>query len=173
MKLSRKRRRELRHLRSEAQELLDQQMLVLGNAGTVIKQAGHQARLLSDEHVAPRVDEAMTRVRPVVDQGVDSARRAARTVKRVTAPLVASALVSTIRTLDNLESPKAASQVRGFGERVGYLEPEKKSGIGGIIALGLGIAAAVGVGYALWQAFRTDDELWVPTSSLNGSSDAA
>ncbi len=167
MKLSRKRRRELRHLRSEAQELLDQQMAVLGNAGTVIKQAGHQARLLSDEHVAPRVDEAMTRVRPVVDQGVDSARRAARTVKRVTAPLVASALVSTIRTLDNLESSKAASQVRGFGERVGYLEPEKKKrSAGGIIALGLGVAAAVGVGYALWQAFRSDDELWVATSSL-------
>ena len=34
MKLSRKRRRELRALRSDAQELLDQQMLVLGNAGS-------------------------------------------------------------------------------------------------------------------------------------------
>lgn len=162
MKLSRKRRRELRHLRSDAQELLDQQILVLGHAGTVLKQAGHQARLLSDEHVAPRVDEAMTRVRPAVDQGVATARRAANTVKRVTAPVVASALVSTIRALDNIESPKAASQVRGFGERAGYLAPEKKKrGAGGLVALGLGIAAAVGVGYAIWQGFRTDDELWV------------
>ena len=34
-------------------------------------------------------------------------------------------------------------------------------GAGGVIAIGLGIAAAAGVGYALWQAFRSDDELWV------------
>lgn len=162
MKLSRKRRRELRSLRSDAQELLDQQLTVLGNAGSVIKHAGHQARLLSDEHVAPRVDVAVERVRPVVDRGVNSARRAARTVKIATAPAVASALASTIRTLDEIENPKAAAQVRGFGVRNGYLEPAKKQRkAGGFIALGLGAAAAIGVGYALWQAFRTDDELWV------------
>lgn len=166
MKLSRKRRRELRDLRSDAQVLLDQQLEVLGNAGTVIKHAGHQARLLSDEHVAPRVDQAVERVRPVVDRGVASARSAARTVKRATAPAVASALVSTIRTLDEIENPKAAAQVRNFGVRTGYLEPVKqKKRAGGIVALVLGTAAAVGVGYALWQAFRTDDELWVAPES--------
>lgn len=162
MKLSRKRRRELRGLRSDAQELLDQQMYVLGNAGTVIKEAGHQARLLSDEHVAPRVDVAVERVRPTVDRGIASARRAATTVRRATAPLVANALASTIRTLDEIENTEAAAKVRGFGERAGYLTPaKKKRSAGGFIALGLGVAAAVGVGYALWQAFRTDDELWV------------
>ncbi|GAA1314165.1 DNA/RNA helicase [Leucobacter albus] len=166
MKLSRKRRRELRDLRSDAQLLLDQQLEVLGNAGAVIKHAGHQARLLSDEHVAPRVDQAVDRVRPVVDRGVASARNAARTVKRATAPAVASALVSTIRTLDDIENPKAAAQVRDFGVRTGYLEPvKKKRNVGGTIAIVLGAAAAVGVGYALWQAFRTDDELWVAPES--------
>lgn len=166
MKLSRKRRRELRELRSDAQTLLDQQIEVLGNAGTVIKHAGHQARLLSDEHVAPRVDQAVDRVRPVVDRGVASARNAARTVKRATAPAVASALASTIRTLDEIENPKAAAQVRDFGVRTGYLEPvKKKRNVSGIIAITLGAAAAVGVGYALWQAFRTDDELWVAPES--------
>lgn len=160
MKLSRKRRRELRRLRNEAQELLDQQRVVLGHAGDVLQQAGRQARRLSDEHLAPRVDETLEAVRPAVDRGVASARRAADGVRRVTAPLVASALARTIRTLDELDNKDAAKQVRGFGERTGYLKPEKK-GVGGIIALGLGIAAAAGVGYALWQAFRTDDELWV------------
>lgn len=161
MNLSRKRRRELRHLRSDAQELLDQQMIVLGNAGNVLKQAGHQARLLSDEHVAPRVEDTVERIRPTVDRGVAGARRAAHTVKRVTAPVVATALANTIRALDEIESP-AAKQVRGFGERTGYITPaKKKSNAGGLIALGIGLAAAAGVGYALWQAFRTDDELWV------------
>lgn len=161
MNLSRKRRRELRHLRSDAQELLDQQMIVLGNAGAVARQAGHQARLLSDEYVVPRVDETVERIRPTVDRGVASARRAANTVKRVTAPVVATALANTIRALDEIESP-AAKQVRGFGERAGYIAPaKKKSNAAGIVALGLGVAAAAGVCYALWQAFRTDDELWV------------
>lgn len=161
MKLSRKRRRELRKLRSEAQELLDQQMVVLGNAGTVLKRAGNQVHRLSDEHVAPYVHDAVERVRPTVDRGVASARRAARTVKRVTAPVVAGALAQTIRALDEIDSPKAAAQIRGFGQRTGYLDAPKKRGIGGIIAIGFGVAAAVGVGYALWQAFRDDEELWI------------
>lgn len=160
MKLSRKRRRELRRLRGEAQELLDQQRVVLGHAGDVLNEAGRQARKLSDEHLAPRVDETLETVRPAIDRGVASARRAADNVRRFSAPFVASALARTIRTLDELDNHDAAKQVRGFGERSGYLKPQKKK-VGGWIALGLGVTAAVGVGYAIWQAFRTDDELWV------------
>ncbi|GAA2189297.1 MULTISPECIES: DNA/RNA helicase [Leucobacter] len=159
MNLSRKRRRELRKLRKNAQELLDQQRVVLGHAGEVLGQAGGQARRLSDEHLMPRVDGAIEAVRPTVDRGVASARRAADTVRRATTPFVASALARTIQALDEIDNPKAAKKVRGFGERSGYLKPKKSAG--GVIALGLGVVAAAGVGYALWQAFRTDDELWV------------
>lgn len=165
MKLSRKRRRELRRLKGTAQELLDQQRVVLGHAGDVLQEAGRQAKQLSDEHLAPRVDETLEAVRPTVDRGVATARRAADNVRRVSAPFVASALARTIRTLDELDNTQAAKQVRGFGERSGYLKPEKKKRTGGVIALGLGIAAAAGVGYALWQAFRTDDELWIAPES--------
>ncbi|MBL3680484.1 DUF5324 family protein [Leucobacter chromiireducens] len=164
MNLSRKRRRELRSLRGNAQDLLDQQRVVLSQAGDVLSQAGHQAKLLSDEHLAPRVEETLEAVRPTVDRGVATARRAADSVRRVTTPFVASALARTIRTLDELDNDDAAAKVRGFGERAGYLAPvktKKKGRVGGIIAIGLGVAAAAGVGYALWQAFRTDDELWV------------
>ncbi|QIM15531.1 DUF5324 family protein [Leucobacter insecticola] len=162
MKLSRKRRRELRQLRGHAQELLDHQRLVLGQAGEVLQEAGRQARKLNDEHLAPRVEETYEAVRPTVDRGVESARRVAHTVRRATTPFVASALASTIHKLDQLEQRDAAKQIRGFGERTGYLQPaKKKRTAGGVIALTLGIAAAAGVGYALWQAFRTDDELWV------------
>ncbi|MBL3685386.1 DNA/RNA helicase [Leucobacter zeae] len=160
MKLSRKRRRELRRLRSDAEELLDQQRIVLGHAGDVLQKAGVQAKHLSDEHLAPRIDETVEAVRPTIDRGVATARRAADNVRRVTTPLVASALARTIRALDDIESHDAAKQVRSFGERTGYIAPQKKKR-GGVFALGLGIAAAVGIGYALWQAFRTDDDLWV------------
>ena len=164
MKLSRKRRRELRRLRNDAQELLDQQRVVLGHAGTVLHEAGRQAKRLGDEHLAPRIDETLETVRPAVDRGVASARRAADNVRRFTAPVMASALARTIRALDELDNHEAAKQVRGFGERSGYLKKQRR-GSGGWIALGLGVTAAVGVGYALWQAFRTDDELWVAPES--------
>jgi hypothetical protein len=39
---------------------------------------------------------------------------------------------------------------------------EKKGlGAGSYIAIGVGLAAALGVAYAVWQTFRADDELWV------------
>lgn len=165
MALSRKRRRELRHLRSKAQELLDQQRVVLAHAGTVLHEAGRQARHLGDEVVAPRVGDAVDTVRPAVDRGVEAARTAADRVRRVTAPFVATALASTVRTLEQLENRDAARQLRSFGEHRGLIEPAKKKRAGGFIALGLGVVAAAGVGYALWQAFRSDDELWVSPES--------
>lgn len=166
MSLTRKNRRELRRLRNHAQDVLDEQRIVLGHAGEVLQAAGSQARRLSDEHLAPRVNEAMTAVRPQVDRGILAARRASEQVRRATAPLVAGALASTVRTLEQLENAEGAKQVRRFGEKRGLLAPQKKKrGAGGFIALGLGIAAAVGVGYTLWQAFRSDDELWVAPES--------
>ncbi len=162
MKLSRKRRREIRRLRNEAQELLNSQRIVLGHAGDVLHEASHQAKKLSDEHLAPRVEGALEAARPTIDRGVFFARHAANTVRRTATPIVASALATTIHKLDELEQNDASRQVRSFGERTGFLQPAKtKRGAGGVIALGFGIAVAAGVGYALWQAFRTDDELWV------------
>ncbi len=161
MSLSRKRRRELGRLRSQTQELLDQQRIVLSQAGSVLHEAGRQAKHLSDEHLAPRVAGAYDSVRPVVDRNVLRARRAAENVRRVSAPIVAGALASTVRTLERLENRQMADQLRGFGERRGMLEPPKKKKGGSFAALALGVTAAVGVGYMLWQAFRSDDELWV------------
>ena len=169
MKLSRKRKRELKQLRSFAESVLDEQRVVLGRAGDVLQLAGSQAKHLSDEHVAPRVNEAVDQVRPVVDRSVNAARNAADTVKRVATPVVASALVKTARALDSIDDPRArqASQnITKLSERSGLVPQKKKRNVGGIIAIGLGVAAAVGVGYALWQAFRADDELWVASDEV-------
>lgn len=162
MQLSRKRRRELKKLRKEAEQLLDQQRVVLGHAGEVIGKASHQARKLGDEVVMPRVDEAVSRVRPTVERNLRSARRAVDRVKVATVPIVAAALASTIKSLDRIDQRQAADQVRHFGEGIGVLEKPKRRTAGGIIAIGLGVAAAAAVGYALWQAFRTDDDdMWM------------
>ena len=162
MSLSRKRRRELNRLRSQAENLLEQQREVLGHAGNVMNEAGKQAKLLNAEYLAPRVNDALENVRPAVDRGVERARRAADQVRVFAAPYVANALLRTVKSLENIENHEAAQQVRRFGEQRGLLKPEKKrGGFGTVVAIGLGVIATAAVGYALWQAFRSDDELWV------------
>lgn len=162
MNLSRKRQRELKKLRSLAESVLDQQKEVLGHAGSVLHEATRQARFLGDEVVAPRVDSAFSTVRPTVDRGVLAAQRAADQVRRVATPVVAAALANAVRKLDQIEQHSSANELRRFGEKSGLLEPERrKRNLGSVIAIGLGVVAAAGVGYAIWQAFRTDDELWI------------
>ncbi len=144
MSLSRKRQRELNSLRAQAEDLLNEQREVLGHAGTVAQEAGRQAKHLNDEFVVPRVTRA-------VDQ-----------VRLYTVPFVTAALAGTVRSLERLENRDAARQVQSFGEQRGLLRPAKKRcGFGRVVGIGAGIAAAAAVGYALYQAFRSDDELWV------------
>lgn len=37
----------------------------------------------------------------------------------------------------------------------------KKSGLGGYIAAGFGVALIAGAAYLAWQVLRTDDEAWI------------
>jgi hypothetical protein len=59
------------------------------------------------------------------------------------APLIASGLVAGRRLV--AKTPLAP----------------KKSGLGGFIAAGLGVALVAGVAYVAWQVLRTDDDAWV------------
>lgn len=166
MALSRKRQRELKQLRALAESVLDQQKEVLGHAGTVLHEASRQARHLGDEVVAPRVGSAFETVRPSVDRGIFAARQAANQVRRAATPVVAAALANTVQKLDQIEQHASANDLRRFGESRGLLVPQKKKrGFGSVVAVGLGVVAAAGVGYALWQAFRSDDELWIAPES--------
>lgn len=160
--ISRKRQRELERLRAQAEVLLAEQREVLGHAGGVLQEAGRQAKHLNAELVAPRVNDTLENVRPVVDRGVARARRAADQVRLLAAPLVATALAGTVRSLERIENREAARQVQHFGEQRGLLQPaKKKGGFGRFVGVTVGVAAAAAVGYALYQAFRSDDELWV------------
>ena len=59
------------------------------------------------------------------------------------APLIASGLVAGRRLLK--KSPAMP----------------KKSGLGGFIAAGFGVALVAGIAYVAWQVLRTDDQAWV------------
>ncbi len=164
MQLSRKRRKELKQLRSVAEDVLQDQKVVLGRAGAVLQEASRQAKMLSDEQLAPRVRSAVDAARPTIDRGVFAARAAAGNVRRVAAPVVTGALMSTVRALDALEDDRARTASRSlmnFGQRTGLVAtPRRRSG-GLVVGLVLGAIAVLGVGYALWQTFRADDELWI------------
>lgn len=162
MSLSRKDQRELKRLRGQAEQLLAEQREVLGHAGVLAQQAGQQAKRLGTTYVAPRIDEALEGVRPVIDRGVVGARKFGNTARLLAAPILAGALASTIRSLERVENHEAAKQLQAFGVQRGLIEaPKKRFGIGRALAIGAGVAAAAAIGYALWQAFRDDDELWV------------
>lgn len=167
MQLSRKRRRELKKLRTQAEVLLDHQREVLGHAGQVFGEAGRQAKELGNEHLMPRVELAVDQARPFVQRNVACARRAADRVRIAAAPVVAAALAGTVRSLERMERSEASRQLRDFGEQRGLIEPvKKKKKRGGLIAVGIGVAAATAVGYALWQAFREDDDMWVSSDDF-------
>lgn len=162
MSLTRKRKRELKKLRAHAEVLLNEQREILGHAGMLAQEAGRQAKHLGNEYVVPRVNDAFEGVRPSIDRGVQTARRASAHARLFVAPLLASALAKTVRGLERVENLDAARQVQAYGVQHGLLQaPKKKFGFGRVLAIGAGVAAAGAIGYTLWQAFRSDDELWV------------
>ncbi len=173
MTLSRKRAKELKRLRSAASDLWDDQKEVLEHASLVVREAGRQAANAGREEVVPRVRDSYDhRVRPVVELGVASGRAVADTardrVQRDVLPAVSSAIASALAVLEVSKDPRvreALSNVRKagnqFGAKVGVAPVKHQPGPGRYILIALALAAAAGVGYAAWQTFRADDELWV------------
>jgi len=161
--LSRKRKKELRRLQGQAADLWEAQQNLMGEAANVAREAGRQLGNFNREHVVPTVNAQYdARVRPYVDKGVDVSRRF---VNERVVPVVGAAAGTALSVVDAANA-KRLELAKGAGRVV---EPPKKSGgigAGGVIAILLGVAAAVGIAYAAWQTLRADDELWVADDPL-------
>ncbi|KGJ79929.1 hypothetical protein GY21_03345 [Cryobacterium roopkundense] len=162
MSLSRKRRKELIRLRKSADELWSQQAEVLERANAVAREAGHQAGVLTREEVVPRVREGYDHyVRPRVDATQQLAGDVRRTVVNDFLPGIGNA-IGTVMSVGDVARD---ARVRAALSRIHLQKPvvvqKKTTGAATYVAVGLAIAAAVGVAYAVWQTFRADDELWV------------
>lgn len=176
MSLTRKRKKELRKLQHQAETLWEAQQAVLGQAGKVAREAGRQVGHFSREEVAP-----------AVRQGVDTTVNASRKFYNGRVIPAAGAVVGSALSVwdaanekrENLAagrgfgdidvkklSKKAEAARKKFAKKYTVAEPKKKVGAGGVIAIILGVAAAVGVVYAAWQTLRADDELWVADDPL-------
>jgi hypothetical protein len=98
-------------------------------------------------------------------------------------PAVGTAVGTALSVVDHARAARAAA-FRGdfkqagkeFTRKIEVAKQKSGPGAGTIIAVGLGIVAAAGLLYAVWQTFRADDELWVadeePTESTTASAAA-
>ncbi len=182
MALSRRRQRELRHLKRSAEELWDEQREAIEHASAVLKDARRQAANYAREEVGPRVrDTYDNRVRPAVAGGFAAGRSAASTARErfsdEVLPSLSGTIGSALALLDVAKDPRVREVVKRAGSaassarrRVPFIEPPKKSaGPGRYILIGLGVVAALGVAYAAWQTLRADDDLWIEDLGDPGS----
>lgn len=165
MSLSRKRQKELNRLRGNAEDLWHAQQDVLDRASTIVREAGRQAGHLTREEVAPRVRGGYaTYLQPGLDRGVHLTRRAAHTagdlVSNNLVPAIGTALGTALSVADVAKDARVQAAVRRLSPKK-IVEKKSGPGFGAVFALGVGVVALAGVGYAVWQTFRADDELWV------------
>ena len=160
MNLSRKRKKELRKLQDDAGQLWEAQQVLVGHAADIAREAGRQLGNFNREQIVPVVQDAYSRkVAPTVDRGLKIGKHV---VDDKVVPIVGGVVGTALSAWD------VANQKRydlGIGHRPA---PKKKTmGLGSVVALDLGAAAAIGVVVAAWQALRADDELWVADDPLS------
>jgi hypothetical protein len=167
MALSRKRQRELKRLKRDAERLWDEQREAIDHATVVLKDARRQAANYAREEIRPRIDE-----------GFATARRTASNAReRFTddvLPAITGTIGSALAVLEAAKNPAVRDVVRKVsraGEKAGVVTMPKKSGPGKYILIGLGVVAVAGIAYAAWQTLRADDELWIEDLGDPGSAD--
>jgi hypothetical protein len=143
-------------LKAQAEALLHEQQQVLAHAGSVVRQASRELGRFTSDEVVPRVvSGTRTAAKSTRDKLVDEVL-----------PSVAAVIGSTMSVIDAARDQR----VRQLTKSVATIAKSRKAaapvaaataGAGKYIALGIGVAALIGVGYVVWQTFRADDELWV------------
>lgn len=169
MGLSRKNKKDLKRLRKNAEAVWNEQQEVLAHAASVLAKSRRQAGIYAKKEVVPLVKGAYhTRLKPVYDSGVSavegtysSARDAYRHRVLPTVAAVGGTAVAAFEAAkDSKNRAKLAEISKARWEEL-TAPPKKKNRVGTVFAIGAALVAVGGIGYAVWQTFRADDELWV------------
>lgn len=175
MTLTRKQQKEFNRLKSQAEDLWDDQKELFDHASQVVREASRQASRYARQEVTPKVRDAYEdKLAPVVNTAAATARYAANTTRDKIVddvlPSVTSALgtaLAAIEVAKNKQVRDAISRAARFGHEVGHkvgivqAPPPPKAGPGRYILIGIGVVAAIAVGYAAYQTLRADDDLWI------------
>lgn len=160
---SKKQKKELKKLQKSAAELWEKQQVVAGEAAALARVAGKQAKRFGQEKLVPaaheKYDEYLSpyveKARPYAERGYAASKR---TLERRVAPAVGS-LVG--RAAGAWDAARAAASTK-------VVEPPKKTRKAGpVLAVLLGLGAALGIAFVAWQTLRADDELWVADDPLS------
>ena len=152
MGLSRKRQRELKKLQGNAERLWAEQKEVLDHANSVVREARRQVGNYAREEVSPKVVSAYeARVKPVVDTTRDR-------VTHDMMPTVTSAVGTALAVLNVARDPQLREALMKSTKKA---PPKPAVGAGSAVLIGIGVLAAAGLAYAVWQTLRADDDLWV------------
>ena len=165
MSLSRKRKKELRKLQTQATSLWESQQVLVGEAASVAREAGRQLGHLNREQVKPRVTAGYeTYAAPYVEKG----KRVVNDTVIPAAGAVVGSAMSVWDAANDTRSRLASGRGLDFSafKKPAPAPVKKGMGAGGVIAIILGVAAALGVLYAAWQTHRADHELWVADDPL-------
>jgi len=184
-------RRDADRLWSEQQVVFQKASELVGRAGGAAKSYADSEIA---PVVRKRVDND---IRPAFDRGVEGGRRALaqadQFIQKNVLPAVAHVggnVTGAVREVLDSEPVKNVQQRAGqfqqeasknfqraqkeVSKRQARIEKElkkkqKKSGpgFGGWFLIGAGVAAISAVGYALWQTFRADDDLWIADEELD------
>jgi hypothetical protein len=164
--LSRKRKKELQKLQKQASNLWEAQQVLVGEASSVAREAGRQLGHYGREQLKPQVQAGYNKyAAPYVDKGK-------HVVNGTIIPAAGAVVGSALSVWDAANEQRSRlADGRGFSLPSSWSRPapvpaKKGMGAGGVIAIILGVAAAVGVLYAAWQTLRADDELWVADDPL-------
>lgn len=170
MSLTRKRKKELKALRKSAEQLWSQQQELLAQANVLAARAKRQAVHYTREEIAPRVRKSYEHyVLPAAESAKDTVGHYAdaardRLVHDVI-PAVGGAFGTAMSVVDQARAARAKALVQQSLSRAKNSSQlgttRSRGGFGKAVAITLGTAAVLGVAYAVWQTFRSDDELWV------------
>ncbi|MBB6390288.1 DNA helicase [Microbacterium thalassium] len=191
MSLSRKRKKELDKLQKQANNLWESQQVLAGEAADLAREARRQIGNYNREQIVPSVQAGYAKyAAPYVDK---SAKYSKHVLEDKIVPTAGAVVGSALSVWDAANDTRnRLSAGKGFAlpegavyakkadkyskdaakkiaAKLSVIEPApKKKGIGagGVIAIILGAAAAIGVLYAAWQTLRADDELWVADDPL-------
>jgi hypothetical protein len=164
--VSRKRKKELDKLQKQASSLWEAQQVLVGEATNVAREARRQLGHYGREQVKPQMQAGYSKyAAPYIDKGM-------KVVNGTVIPAAGAVVGSALSVWDAANEQRSRlADGRGLNIPTSWAKPapvpvKKGMGAGGVIAIILGVAAAVGVLYAAWQTLRADDELWVADDPL-------
>ena len=162
---TRKREKQMKKLRKQAEKLWDVQRGVNTRASELAREAAQQAGAYGRESVVPEA-------RRYAQRGVDSSRNVLSGLTKgwntTVVPAVAGGLGSFAAMAQVAKDQRVKDAIASVERyaRVPEVAPAKQArkgpSAGQWVLIGIGAVAVVGAAYAAWQTLRADDDLWIP-----------